>query len=149
MAVGWPMGRFGSRFGRAKAHRESLSCDQGTPLRTGSITSYSTRTWGERIMCTFPPSARNLISRWADGPDSTPLIRRMQKMQDGRERGIVRANRCSCVLSFSGSDLRRARQPYAVLKERMTNPSGIFAVVLAAVCKERFFAPLVAAGCED
>ena len=149
MAAGWPMGRFGNGFGRAKAHRESFSCDYGMPLCTGSITSYSTRTWGERIICTFPPSVRNLVSRGVDGPDSTPLIRRMRKMQEGQERGIVRTNRCSCVLPFSGSDLRRARQSYAMLKERMTNPSGIFAVVLAVVCQERFFAPLVAAGCED
>jgi hypothetical protein len=36
-----------------------------------------------------------------------------------------------------------------MLKDRMTDPSGIFAVVLGIVCEEKVFAPLVAAGCED
>lgn len=149
MAAGWPMERFGNGFGRAKAQRESPSCHPGMPLCAGSITSYSARTWGGRIMFTFPPSVRSLISRWADGPDSTTLIRRMQTMHDGRERGIVRAHWCSCVLPFSGSALRRARQSFAMLKDRMTDPLGTCAVVPGVVCEEEVFAPLVAAGCED
>ena len=149
MAAGWPIERFGNGFGRAKAHRESPSCDYRASLRAGPITSYSARTWGERIMCTFPLSLRSPISQWVGGRGSIPSIRRMQKMQDGRERGSVRVHRRSCVLPFSGSALRGARQSYTMRKDRMTDPSGIFAVVLAVVCEEKVFAPLVAASCED